>query len=182
MTETELSVKLREDARRLGLCDQWYSEWKDDTTMQELIDKYKRGLDFGLKYRWPSNQFIRTHFPQDVLRQNGILVNDIRSFPIRNSETRRLMYLRDYVLLGNSEAIIRYSFRGHACNIWVRDTSKVTVDVKYGAFMMIHLLDYSSADIKTDMVSKVVVIRHSHDTKVNKEGIVTVKNEYNYLK
>ena len=88
----------------------------------------------------------------------------------------------DFVILGYSHSVIRYSFRPHMCNVWVCDTSHVKVDVKYGAFVMVHLFDKASADIVTDLVSKVTVIRHSPDAKVKKEGVVTVKNEFHYLK
>lgn len=180
MENKELSIKLREDARRIGLCDQWYGEWQDDTAKQELINKYKRGLDFCIKHRWPSISFIKQHFEQDFLRHNGILVDDTRSYPVRD-ENRRLIYIKEYVMLGKSNATIRYSFRPHMCNIWACDSSKVKVDVKYGAYMLIHLFDKAIADITTDLVSKVTVIRHSPNAKIKKEGMVTIKDEYHYL-
>ena len=180
MTETELSIKLREDARKIGLCDKWYEEWQDDTDKDHLIDKFLRGLDFCIKHRWPSISFIKQHFSQDFLREKGILIDDVRSYPVRD-ENRRLVYLSDFVLIGKSHATIRYSFRPNACQVWVLDNSKVTVNVKYGAYIMIHLLDNASADITTDMVSKVSVIRHSHNNKIKKEGNITIRNEYNYL-
>ena len=182
MTGTELSIKLREDARRIGLCDEWYGEWKDDTSQEDLLSKYKRGLDFCIKHRWPSQSFIKQHFTQEFLRENGILVDDTRSYPVRDSATRRLVYIKEYVLLGKSHATIRYSFRPHVCSAWVCDTSTITVDVKYGAYIMIHLFDNAAADVKTDLVSKVTVIRHSPNVKVKKDGIVTVKDEFHYLR
>ena len=181
MTENELSIKLREDARRLGLCDEWYGKWKDDTSAEELCAMYKRGLDFCIRHRWPSKQFIRQQFTQEFLREHGILIDDNRSYPVRDVKTRRLQYIREYVLLGKSQAIIRYSFRPHLCNIWVCDHSKVMVDVKYGAYMMIHLFDDAEAVVKTDLVSKVSVIRHSRSTNVRQEGCVNVRDEYHYL-
>lgn len=180
MTERELSIKLREDARKVGLCDEWYKEWDDDTTKAELIGKYKRGLDFCIKHRWPSMAFIKKHFTQDFLRDNGILVDDTRSYPVRDAN-RRLVYLKDFVLLGESNATIRYSFRPHMCNVWAMDTSKVKVDVKYGAFILIHLFDNATADVVTDLVSKVTVIRHSNKTSVTRSGCVTIKDEFDYL-
>lgn len=181
MNERELSIKLREDARRLGLCDEWYGKWQDSTDQEELCSMYKRGLDFCIKHRWPSKEFIKKHFTQEFRRSHGILVDDIRSFPERNSETRKLIYIREFVLLGESHATVRYSFRPHICEIWVCDDSDVTVDVKYGAYMLIHLFDNASANVTTDLVSKVSVIRHSMNTKVEKNGIVNVKNEFHYL-
>lgn len=181
MTDIELSKKLREDARKLGLCDMWYGHWKDDTDKDELVSMFHRGLDFCLKHRWPSKSFITQHFPQDFLRDNGILVDDTRSYPVRDSN-RRLVHLKEFVLLGDSYATLRYAYRPHMCNVWVCDTSSVKVDVKYGAFILIHLFDNTSAEIKTDLVSSVTVIRHSKDVKIKKkEGIVTVKDEFHYL-
>lgn len=180
MTEKELSMKLRADARRLGLCDQWFGEWKDDTGMERLATMFKKGLDFCIRHRWPGRSFIKQHFPTDFLRSHGILVDDTRSYPVRD-ENRRLVYIKEYVLIGKSHASVRYSFRPHMCNIWVCDSSTVKVDVKYGAYMLIHLFDKSSADIKTDLVSSVTVIRHSPDCKVTKEGVVKVRNEFHYL-
>lgn len=180
MTETELSIKLREDARKIGLCDEWYGNWKDNTDKDELCRLFKKGLDFCIKHRWPGKSFIKHHFNQEFLRENGVLVDDKRSYPVRD-ENRRLIYLREYVLLGDSNITVRYSFRPHMCNIWACDKSKVKVDVKYGAFIMIHLFDDASADVTTDLVSKVTVIRHSQKVKVKKNGIVNVKDEFNYL-
>lgn len=180
MNEKDLSIRLREDARKIGLCDQWYGEWKDETSKEELVSKFKRGLDFCLKHRWPSMSFIKQNFDQDFLRRHGILVDDIRSFPIRD-ENRRLIYLNDFVILGYSHSIIRYSFRPNMCNVWVCDTSHVKIDVKYGAFIMLHLFDKATADVVTDLVSKVTVIRHSPNVKLKKQGVVVVKDEFHYL-
>ena len=74
MTDKELSMKLREDARKIGLCDKWYGEWEDETKMDKLIIMFKKGLDFCIQHRWPSKSFIKQHFKQDYLRRNGILV------------------------------------------------------------------------------------------------------------
>lgn len=181
MTERELSIKLREDARRMNLCDKWYNEWDDDTSMQELIEKYIRGNDFCFQHRWPSNSFIKAHFPQEILRKNGILVDDVRSFPVRDEDTRRQIYLKDFILLGKSEATIRYSFSKNMCNVWVRDNSKVRVFAKYGAFVVVHLFDNSHADVTTDSVTNATVIRHSRNATVSKDGNVKVKDEFDYL-
>lgn len=181
MTDTDLSIKLREDARRLGLCDEWYGQWKDKTSQDKLCAMFKKGLDFCLKHKWPSKAFIKQNFTQEFLRNNGILVDDIRSFPERDNTTRRLIYIKEYVLLGKSNATIRYSFRPHICNVWATDDSIVKVYVKYGAFIMIHLFDNAKADVTTDLVSNVMVIRHSSNCSVKKEGVVTIKDEFNYL-
>ena len=150
-------------------------------TKEELIQLFTRGLDFCIQHRWPSKQFIQHHFSQELLREHGILVDDIRSYPVRNHETRRLIYLKDFVLIGNSSTIIRYSFRPHMCNVWAMDNSKVRVEAKYGAFILVHLFDNATADVFTDLVSKCTVIRHSTGTSVKREGVVTIKEEFDYI-
>lgn len=180
MTERELSIKLREDARRIGLCDEWYGQWADDTQKDELVKKFMRGLDFCIKHRWPSQAFIKKQFSQEFLRDNGILVDDTRSYPVRD-EQRRLIYHRNYVLLGDSHITVRYVRRQHMCNIWICDKSSAKVYCKYGAYMLLHLFDDTTAEIHTDLTSKVVAIRHSPKVTIKKDGCVTVKDEFFYL-
>lgn len=180
MEQRELSIKLRSDARRLGLCDLWFGQWKDETSMEELVSMYVKGLDFCIKHRWPSKDFIKHNFPKDFLRSKGILVDDKHSYPVRD-ENRRQVYLMNYVLLGESCATIRYSFRPHLCNIWVCNNSSVKVDLKYGAYALVHLFDNSSADITTDLTCTATVIRHSPSAKITKNGNINVKNEFHYL-
>ena len=195
MNDKELSFKLRTDARRIGLCDKWYSDWNEDGDRQYLIDLFKRGLDFCISHRWPDKTFIHHNFDQELLRQNGILIDDTRSFPIRNPQTRRQIHHSDYVLIGESSAVFRLNFRTdvsnnimvfkykrpNVCNVWVLDKSSVRIEVKYGAFILVHLFDDATADVQTDLVSKVTVIRHSENTSVKRKGCVTVKDELDYL-
>lgn len=165
----------------MGLCNDWQNNvWNREMSQDELVGLFKRGLDFCIKHRWPSKSFITQNFQQDFLRHHGILVDDTRSYPVRD-ENRRLIYIKEYVLLGKSNVTIRYTFRPHMCNVWACDKSTVKVDVKYGAYALVHLFDNATADIRTDLVSKVTVIRHSPDNKVKKEGIVVVKDEFHYL-
>ncbi len=48
--------------------------------------------------------------------------------------------------------------------------------------MVVHLFDDAQVDVFTDLVSNCTVIRHSTDTIVKKEGCVTVKEEFDYLR
>ena len=40
MTDKELNITLREMARMQGLCDQWFSEWGDDDTLDDCLERY----------------------------------------------------------------------------------------------------------------------------------------------
>ena len=129
MEVKDLSSRLKKDAIALGLCNQWQKEWKDNEDKQSLITKYFDGLDFPLKYHWPSNQFIKENFEQNLLRKNNILVDD----------TRSLLNPAEAVILGNSKATIRVNSQNNSI-IYIRDKSCVDIFAKNTAFVRMRAL------------------------------------------
>lgn len=180
MNWNEICLKLREDAKRVGLPDSYYNHITEDTTPREIITLLKCCVDFSIAHKWPSTSFIKQHFQRHMLVENGLLIDSNGTFPIQD-KNRRFNYMGRYLLLGESNATIKYSFRPHASKIWVFDNSSVSLDAKYGASFEVHLYDNAYADITTDLVSKAKVIRHSRNTRVNKTGIVTIIDEFFYL-
>lgn len=181
MNNRDLNNKLKEDAKRIGINDEVYQKWNEDSSIDDLMKLYKENLDFCISHKWPSKGFIKHHFDQTTLRNYGILIDDTMIYPYRNQK-RRFVYIKDYVLMGKSEAIIKYAFKPHACRIHVMEGSSVFVDVKYGAFMEIHLYGNSYANVTTDLVSMVKVVRHSFDAKIRKQGVVKTEDAFVYLK
>ena len=76
MTERELNIALREMARSQGLCDQWYSEWSDDDTLDMCLDRYVRGFDFVQENDYPPLDFIRKHFDKKLLHKHNIYLDE----------------------------------------------------------------------------------------------------------
>lgn len=122
MENNILSRQLRSEADSLGLCDEWHNAWRDDSTQQELINKYLRGIDFCLRHHWPSNGFIKAHFDLALLRKNNILVDDKRS----------LLNPPIAVILGSSKATIRVDGNNPA-RIYLNDDSETTLYVNASA-------------------------------------------------
>ena len=117
---------------------------------------------------------------QDVI--NAVKEAKEQSKPRNFTESMDIIInIRDFVLLGDSHATIRYSFRSFVSNAWVRDTSEIKAIIKYGAYLMVHLFDNAKADVFTDLSSRVVVIKHSRNASVRMEGNVVVKEEYDYM-
>ena len=46
-----LSDKMKEEAVSLGLCAQWTAEWKDNSSKDEMVDKFVTGIDFCIKHK-----------------------------------------------------------------------------------------------------------------------------------
>lgn len=163
----ELNTLLLSEAINLGLCEKWQNDWgKGDWTQQKMIDKMFEGLDFCIVHHWPSNEFIRRHFPASLLRKNNVFVNDVRS--TLNPE--------HCLILGNSKITCRYNSRWVGA-IHVRDTSQVEVTVKNNAFTVIHLYDQAKAVIHQKDWAKVLVVKHSDATSVTKDGLVEIRTE-----
>lgn len=166
-----LSVELRNMARKLNLCDKWFGEWKDDTDEQTLIDKYFKGLDFCLIHHYPSNEYISTHFERDLLRKNGILVDDNYS----------LLNPSNAILLGSSKSTIRVNARNHAV-IHVRDNVSVKVVAKNNAFVIVHAMDNSTVHAEGFDSSRLVVFRNSKSANIIVSGKATTEDDFDYLK
>lgn len=169
--DISLSVELRNMARKLNLCDKWFGEWKDDTDKQGLIDKYHRGSDFCVKHHYPSNEYISTHFERDLLRKNGILVDDNYS----------LLNPTNAMVLGNSKSTIRINGRNHAV-IHIRDNANVKIVARNEAFVLVHVLDGATVHAEGFDSSRLVVFRNSKSANIIVCGKATTEDDLDYLK
>lgn len=168
-----ISVNLKREAIDLGLCKEWQNAWQENSTMQELINKYLRGIDFCLQRHWPSNDFIESHFPQDLLTENGILCNGTHSFLNPPSPC---------VILGDSHAVIRIN-GDNGARIYVNDNSQVEVKVKSAEKVIIEVRGHASLVVDPDFDYKcdISVYDYSDTSKVFVPDGVKYKSETDYL-
>lgn len=171
MEGNRLSIELRQSAVGLGLCMEWQREWKDETDKQTLIDKYFEGLDFPMRFHWPSNKFIKENFEQELLRKNNILVDD----------TRSLLNPKEAVILGSSVAKIRVNGLSHSV-VYLRDDSEVNLYIRNKAFVVVHLFEQAKINIRTYDTPNVLVLKHSEFVSVEASEGVKIKNDLDYLK
>jgi len=172
MDVRNLNKTLRDEAIAFGLCEGWQRMWKNGWDRTELIQKFKEGIDFCIQHNYPSNSFIKRNFSHDLLRENGILVDDAYSF----------LNVRMCVFQGDSESIVRYN-GWNAGTIYVRQNSHAILTAKNMSFVIVHLFDCAEVECSTQDKGSIVVLRHGEQTKVLKQiGNVKVKDELDYLK
>lgn len=171
MNERDLSEQLKMAAIKLGLCEDWQREWKDNTSKQALIDKYFDGLDFPMRHHWPANDFIKENFEQDLLRSNNILVDD----------TRSLLNPKETVVLGNSKAIVRVNSHNNSI-IYARDNSSVEIIAKNKAFVIVHLFEKANIKVQTEGFPNVLILKHSQNVIIEAATNVKIKEDFDYLK
>lgn len=134
----KLSEQLRQQARKHGLCDLWYREWSIDCTDQDLIDKFKKGIDFCIEHDWPSIDLMKRHFDADLLHRNLIYVDETVYLPDAPNGV--------YVLNGACTGVLQ--FKGFAAaTVYVRHESSVTVVAEDFAKVFVRVYDEGEADV-----------------------------------
>lgn len=159
---------LRAQAISHGLCKQWTEEWDLVGSKEELVDKYKRGLDFCIEHDYPSNEFIKEHFDSDFLHKNHIYVDSDVSELDASSDT--------YVVQGSS--VVDLHFKDYAvATIWVRHNSKANISVSGNARVLVHVYNQSECFVNQFGESRVFVKKHSYEAVVTTCGNITYKEK-----
>lgn len=174
----ELNNCLRAAAIENGLCDNWQRAWAEDWEPQELIRRFYLGMDFFLKKRFITNEFIKENFPQYLLRDNGILVDDAYSLLNPSQEYHNTNYA---VTLGNTKAKIRVNGRNMA-TCYICDSSDVDVVARHESFMLIHATDNVHIRARQRDEARLVIIKHNLDVVLEIDGDVIIKYEPDWLK
>lgn len=137
----KLNTELRSQAIDLGLCAKWQSEWVDNRSQQELVDMWKRGIDFALLHNYPSNNFIKANFDRDLLNANLIFVDEYVDMDMAPSGI--------YILNGECSGRIRFA-PWTAATIYLRHSSKMNIVAEGFAKVFVRLYDETDVEVDSD--------------------------------
>lgn len=140
-----LSETLKQQAVDLGLCRPWTEAW-GDCDQQELIDKYKKGIDFCIDKQYPSNEFIKANFDRALLNENLIFVDEHINLETAPSGI--------YVINGECTGRIWFG-KWAAATIFVRHNSKIRIEADRYAKVFVRL--YDNAEVECDYDESAVV-------------------------
>lgn len=140
-----LSETLKKQAVDLGLCRPWTEAW-GDCDQQELIDKYKKGIDFCIDKQYPSNEFIKANFDRALLNENLIFVDEHINLETAPSGI--------YVINGECSGRLWFG-QWAAVTIFVRHNSKIRIEADRYAKVFVRL--YDNAEVEYDCDASVVV-------------------------
>lgn len=156
MTDRELNIALREMARNTGLCDEWYNAWSDDSTIDECLERYVRGIDFAIKHDWPPLAFIRRHFRKEDLHRHLIYIDEEVDINGENGY---------YVFLGKCTG--RLTIDGlYATTVYVRHESHIDVLTANGAKVFLSYYEHGDGRCEHDGWSRIM----TYDRREKKEG------------
>ena len=166
-----LNKELKDKAVSLGLCKEWQGLWNENWSPGKMADMMYKGIDFCLKNRFPSKEFIKENFDISMLRDNNIFADDKRS--VNNPQQS--------LIIGESDVKVRYNGYG-AGVIYVLDNSYVTITAKNRSFAIVHAFDKSTINAEKFDIANLVILKHSENVTVIAGDGILVKEEYDYLK
>jgi len=164
----KVNKELRNKAVSLGLCDTWQKKWVKDKTPQQLIDMYKKGIDFCLESNYPDNKFIKENFTKDILSKNNMFVDE--DFYVLNPEN-------DCVILGESQG--KLIFDGYAVrDIYINGNADVEIEASDFAKIFVNVYDDAQVVVTQKKNSAIHVYKHGTG-EVLSVGNVTINRKYN---
>lgn len=159
------SEKLKLQAIKLGLCDEWQRKWSKNHSDQELIDKYIRGLNFCLKHDFPKVQDIKKNFDKKLLHANGIWCDEV----VRKISSKMII---------NGNCFGRLNFKDFdTATIYLRHASKLTVNVKDYARVNVFCRDHCDLTIDNRGFNQCFVYRYGNRVKIHAFGDVIIRDK-----
>ena len=163
----KLNETLRNKAVALGLCEQWQRDWNTNWDYDKLVFKFYEGIDFCLSNRFPSNDFIKNHFPLNVLHKWNVIVDEKRS----------ILNAPEAAIFGSSDATARYNAR-NCGRIHIRDEASLKITAHNRSFVIVHILDKATVIAEAYEKADLILIKHSPDCTITKTDNVKVIEEY----
>ena len=171
MDNKQLNTLLRKEAVSLRICDKVLGQWNTDKGDGELVALGYSNIDFLLKHHWPANQTLKSVWPKDFLRSNGVFVDD--RWSANNLESS--------LVLGDSKVTMRYN-GWNIGRVYVRDNAQVSITAKNKSTVFVHAFENACIGIEQYDDSTVVIIRHSENVVIAQHiGMAKVKDEFGYL-
>lgn len=160
----DLSERMKTEAIDLGLCKQWTQEWADDTTKDEMVEKFVRGLDFCIQHDWPTPEVMQREFG-DVMHKHGVFANE--PVCVKNAPT--------IILNGSCRCKAVYDGCSSG-DIYVRHTSTIDLKQSFLAKTFVTMYDDCRVNIDAEEGTKVFVYQYGGEI-VSLKGDVLVRDK-----
>lgn len=143
-----LSKELAKEAKKKGICEEWYFPLKNETNIDKLLEMYVKGIDFCLSNDYPSNHFIEKNF-KGKMEKHGIHLDE--TFELKNEKI--------VIALGKCNGGIDVT-GFNVSQIFIKNDSEISILAKDNSFVMIDLFDNTRLNVYAYNNSKVVINRY----------------------
>ena len=150
------------EAKKYGLCAEWYKKMLAVTTYKQLAEMYFDGDDWSMEKDFPSLSILRKH--KGAFLPYGLVVDSTEKF-VNNFRI---------AFFGNSESEISYSDYAVG-NVIVRHQSKVKIKASGNAKVFVNLIDEARVEIEATENAEVFIYNYGQQTNYSNKGNVIVK-------
>ena len=150
------------EAKKYGLCAEWYRKMLAVTTYKQLAEMYFDGDDWSMEKDFPSLSILRKH--KGAILPYGLVVDSTEKF----ENNFRIAFF------GNSESEIYYSDYAVG-NVIVRHQSKVKIKASGKSKVFINLLDAAEVEVIATDETEVIIYNYGPRTNYHNKGNVQVK-------
>ena len=150
------------EAKKYGLCAEWYKKMLAVTTYKQLAEMYFDGDDWSMEKDFPSLSILRKH--KGSILPYGLVVDSTEKF-VNNFRI---------AFFGNSESEISYSDYAVG-NVIVRHQSKVKIKASGNAKVFVNLIDEARVEIEATENAEVFIYNYGQQTNYSNKGNVIVK-------
>lgn len=162
----ELRKALAAEAKKAGICKEWYNFILNASSMERLLVMYYKGFDFIQDNNFPSVK-LRKEF--DGVRQH---FNIYENEPFSAKNPRQLV-----AYAGASGSAV---FTGYAVSqIWAMKDSEISINAGGGSYITLDVAPGARVRIKADGNSRVIVFNHggavTHEAA--EKAIITIKDK-----
>ncbi len=162
-----LSDKMKEEAVSLGLCAQWTVEWQDNSSKDEMVEKFVKGIDFCIGRNWPSTKDMKKYFG-DVMHNHGVYVD----------ENAWLKSPKIVILNGECVAHVDYDWMDSG-EIYVRHNSSLYLKVNGLSRVFVNLHDDSELHVECEDSAKCFVYQYGGKV-VKAAGNVVIRDRHDF--
>lgn len=144
--DKRFNEKLAEEAKRAGICREWYGKILQAADIPQLLALYVSGIDFCLSNEYPNNRILK-EYGGEYLPAFGIYVDE---------ENAELQNPRRLIALGTTRAAA--TFREYAMGeVFAKHSAEVAVSAQNNSFVVIDMFDESRVTVKTFGNAKVCI-------------------------
>lgn len=159
-----VSEDLRRKAISLGLCHKWQRSWATSTNKDELVEMYKRGLDFCIENNYPTNEYMLKHF-DGIMQRHGVFVSNF--IDLKNA--------KEVVLNGECSGYLLYDMYSVG-NVYVRHESKIDIVAKENSKVFVTCYDSSRLTLRTEGRGSIIVYNYG-SADISASGNVEIKDK-----
>ena len=150
------------EAKKYGLCAEWYRKMLSVTTYKQLAEMYFDGDDWSMEKDFPSLSILRKH--KGAILPYGLVVDSTEKF----ENNFRIAFF------GTSESEIYYSDYAVG-NVIVRHQSKVKIKASGSSKVFINLIDEARVEVEATENAEVIIYNYGQRTNYSNKGNVQVK-------